>query len=246
MHRMLLAAVVVFFGFVTPAYAKAAHYVLVITEPFLDLHTGPGRGFPKFHAVDRGGEVEVLKRRTDWFKVRDERGVEGWASRAQLRLAVERDGSPARIDAPGSQDYLDRRWEVGVMIGDFGGADVLAGYGAWHFTRNLSLELWGSDISGRFSSGWMVNVNVVHQPWPEWRISPFLTLGTGVIRTEPKGTLVSSPDRTDQIAHAGVGLRMHLSRRFMLRAEYKGYVVFTSRDENEGIEEWKAGFAFFF
>jgi hypothetical protein len=32
----------------------------------------------------------------------------------------------------------------------------------------------------------------------------------------------------------------------LLRAEYKSYVVFTSRDENEEVEEWKVGFAFFF
>ena len=36
-----------------------------------------------------------------------------------------------------------------------------------------------------------------------------------------------------------------LTRRFLLRAEYKSYVVFTSRDENEEVEEWKVGFAFF-
>jgi len=246
MRNILLLTALVFFGFVTPSYGKDAHYVLVITEPFLSLHTGPGRGYPQFHVVDRGEQIEVLKRRTDWFKVRDARGTEGWASQADLALAVEPSGAPARIDMPGPRDYMDRRFEFGVLIGDFSGADVLAGYGAWHLTPNVSVELWASDLSGRFSSGWMFNANVVHQPWPEWRISPFLTLGTGVIRIEPSATLVATPDRTDQLAHAGAGIRMHVSRRFMLRAEYKGYVVFTSRDENEVIDEWKAGFAFFF
>jgi hypothetical protein len=246
MRNTLLLAALVFFGSVTPGYGKTDHYVVVVTEPFLELHTGPGRGYPKFHVVDRGEQVEVLKRRTDWFKVRTERGVQGWASREQLSLTSEPDGVPAQIVAASRQDYQDRRWEAGVMVGDFGGADVLAGYGAFHLNRNLSLELWGSDLSGRFSSGWMINANVVHQPWPEWRISPFVTLGTGVIRVEPQATLVVTPDRSDQLAHAGAGLRMHIARRFMLRAEYKGYVVFTSRDENEVIDEWKAGFAFFF
>ena len=44
----------------------------------------------------------------------------------------------------------------------------------------------------------------------------------------------------------GLGLRTYLSRRFLLRAEYKSYVVFTSRDDNEEVDEWKAGFTFFF
>jgi len=246
MRIALLLSALVFFGSVTSAYGKTAHYVVVVTEPFLELHTGPGRGYPRFHVVDRGEQVEVLKQRTDWFKVRTERGVQGWASRQQLSLTSEPGGAPAQIAAATRQDFMDRRWEAGVLIGDFGGADVLAGYGGYHLTPNLSVELWAADLSGRFSSGWMFNANVVHQTWPEWRISPFVTLGTGVIRIEPKATLVDTPDRTDQLAHAGAGLRMHIARRFLLRVEYKGYVVFTSGDDNEVIDEWKAGFAFFF
>jgi hypothetical protein len=71
-------------------------------------------------------------------------------------------------------------------------------------------------------------------------------LGTGVVRTEPKGTLIGTTDRTDQVTLVGGGVRAYLTRRFVLRAEYKSYVVLTSRDENEEIEEWKVGFGFFF
>ncbi|MCC5869734.1 MAG: SH3 domain-containing protein [Gammaproteobacteria bacterium] len=244
--RGALLGALLFLHFVTAAEAKDQHYVVVVAEPFLEMHTGPGRGYPRFHVAERGEQVEVLKRRTDWFKVRTARGVEGWSSREQISRTLEPSGAPAQISAPSRLDYLERRTEGGVLLGDFGGANVLAAYGAFHMTRNLSLELWGSDINGRFSSGWMINANLVHQPWPEWRISPYFTLGTGVVRIEPQATLVDVEDRTDQLAHAGIGLRMHVSRNFMLRAEFKSYVVFTSREENEDVNEWKAGFAFFF
>jgi len=92
----------------------------------------------------------------------------------------------------------------------------------------------------------MGSVNVVHETWPEWRFSPFFTLGAGVIHTSPKSTIIQGEDRTDQVGHVGAGLRIYASRRFLFRAEYKSYVVFTSRDENEEVEEWKVGFAFFF
>jgi hypothetical protein len=32
----------------------------------------------------------------------------------------------------------------------------------------------------------------------------------------------------------------------VLQAEYRGYVVFTSRDDNEEIDEWTVGFTYFF
>ena len=57
---------------------------------------------------------------------------------------------------------------------------------------------------------------------------------------------VATVDRTDSLAQVGFGVRTYLTRRFILRAEYKSYVVFTSRNDNEEIREWKAGLSFFF
>jgi hypothetical protein len=44
----------------------------------------------------------------------------------------------------------------------------------------------------------------------------------------------------------GLGLRMYLTKRILVRAEYSSYLTFTSREVNEELDEWKAGFAFFF
>ena len=41
-----------------------------VADPYLEMHTGPGRGYPVFHVVDRGEDVAILLRRTDWFKIR--------------------------------------------------------------------------------------------------------------------------------------------------------------------------------
>ncbi|HXS30274.1 MAG TPA: hypothetical protein VN755_05505, partial [Steroidobacteraceae bacterium] len=62
----------------------------------------------------------------------------------------------------------------------------------------------------------------------------------------PKSTLVLPDDRNDQTAYAGAGLRYYLTRRFFVRGEYRYHMVFTSRNENEEINEWKLGLAFFF
>lgn len=229
-------------------HARAAdqYLTVAVADPYLEMHTGPGRGYPKFHVVDRGETVEIMKRRTDWFLVRDPGGAEGWVDRAQLELTLKPDGASVEFAAAGQDDLLESRWEAGVMAGDFGGANIISLYGRYSLNPNVSFEAWGSQILGNFSNGWMGSVNVVHETWPEWRISPFFTLGTGVIHTKPKSTIVQGEDRTDQVGNVGAGLRIYATRRFILRAEYKSYVVFTSRDDNEEVEEWKVGFAFFF
>jgi hypothetical protein len=228
------------------AQAAGEFPTVTVADPYLELHTGPGAGYPIFHVIDRGEPVQIVMRRTDWFQVRGPDGKEGWVDRAQMAGTLQPGGSQIEFDQADQQDFTDAKWEFGLMTGDFGGANIISLYGGYSLNPNVAIEVWGSQILGNFSNGWMGSVNVVHETWPEWRISPFFTLGAGLVQTEPKSTIVQSEDRTDQIAHAGAGFRFYATRRFILRAEFKSYVVFTSRDDNEEVEEWKVGFAFFF
>ena len=233
---------------ITPGQAKAAKELrtVAVADPYLEMHTGPGRGYPIFHVVDRGESVRIIKQRTDWFLVRDANGDEGWVDQDQMELTLNPDGSEVDFERADLADFTNSKWEIGVLAGDFGGANIVSLYGAYSLNPHVSIEAWGSQILGNFSNGWTASVNVVHETWPDWRISPFFTLGAGMIRTEPKSTIIQGEDRNDQIGHAGAGFRVYVTRRFLFRAEYKTHVVFTSRNDNEEVEEWKVGFAFFF
>jgi len=234
---------------VTSGNAGAADEELrtvAVADPYLEMHTGPGRGFPIFHVVDRGESVGIVMQRTDWYLVRAANGTEGWVDQAQMELTLKPDGSEVEFARATLEDFTNAKWEAGVLAGDFGGANIVSVYGGYSLNPHVSVEVWGSQILGNFSNGWMASVNVVHETWPDWRVSPFFTLGAGAIRTEPKSTIIQGEDRTDQIGHVGAGFRVYATRRFLLRVEYNSYVVFTSRDDNEEVEEWKAGFAFFF
>jgi uncharacterized protein YgiM (DUF1202 family) len=230
----------------TAAPAAAEGLEVVVVDPYVELRTGPGRGFPIVHVVERGERVRVLKRRTDWFHLRDADGREGWVHRSQMLETLVPTGSRLEIDDPAREDFVAHRREAGLMLGDFGGANVITAYGAYAFNAHLSGELALAHILGNFSDGQYATIGVTHVPVPEWRVQPFLSMGTGMIRIRPKGSQVQTPSRTDQLAYVGGGVRAYLARRFIIRAEYKEYVVFTDRDENEEANEWKIGFAFFF
>jgi hypothetical protein len=242
-----VAAVVLQIFLSAPLYAAADELRgVTIADPYLELHTGPGRGYPIFHVVDRGESVDIVMQRTDWYLVRADNGKEGWVDREQMELTLQPDGRQVSFARASIEDFTNAKWETGILAGDFGGANIISLYGSYSLNPNIAVELWGSQILGNFSNGWMASANIVHEAWPEWRVSPFFTLGAGVIHTKPKSTIIQGEDRDDQIGHVGAGFRVYATRRFLLRAEYKSYVVFTSRDENEEVEEWKVGFAFFF
>jgi opacity protein-like surface antigen len=248
MRRLLLALLLLpslLLSMQAQAKSKDDEREVLIADPYVELHSGPGRGFPVFHVAGRGERIVIQKRRTDWFRVRTERGVEGWVPRAQILATLEATGEPIELKEPTRNDYLTRRWQLGVMGGDFDGASEISVFGGYAFSDNLSIELTAAHILGDVSNGYLGSIGLMHLFVPEWRVSPYFTLGTGVLHVKPKSSLVQVKDRTDQIGYVGGGLQGYLTRRFMVRLEYRNNVVFTSRDDNEEVNEWKLGFAFF-
>ena len=230
-----------------PSLCGAREYLQVfVTAPYLELHTGPGRGFPVTQVVPREESVDVLKRRTDWFKVRTTRGVEGWASQKEMQRMVLADGSPFTFPIGDRAGFTSHRVEMGIFAGDYSGATLISAYGSYSFNSQLAAELSVGQFLGNASNGTVVDLGLAHVFVPEWRLSPFVMLGTGLVHIAPKATLVAPPDRTDQTGYVGGGVRFYLTRRFFARAEYKSHIVFTSRNDNEEVDEWKLGFAFFF
>jgi opacity protein-like surface antigen len=245
MHRLLLATPLLI-GARAAFAAGAAAVEVVVQDAYLDLRSGPGRGFPVTQVVDRGASVELIRQRTDWIKVRTERGREGWVNRKQLERTLTPGGAEVRLAGPTPDARTKHRWELGLGAGDFDGADVVTVYGSWSMTDSLYLRADVAQLLGSYSNGWLGTVGIAHTFMPQWRVSPFVGIGAGVVKFEPKATLVQASDRTDQTAYMGAGLRGYLTDRFLLQAEYRQYVVFTSRNENEEIDQWTVGFTHFF
>ena len=219
---------------------------LFITEPYLELHTAPGRGYPVTQVVARGEAVDVLMRKTEWFKVRTERGIEGWAYDRDLTRAKLADGTPFTFRLGDRAGFTSHRWEGAVLLGAYGGATLVSTLLSRSLTNETKLELSAGQFLGNLSNGYIVDLGLSHVFLPEWRVSPFVTLGTGYERLNPKATLAAPLDQDSQTAYVGIGARYYVGRRFFLRGEYRQHEVFTSRDSNEVKQEWKAGFAFFY
>ena len=217
-----------------------------VVEAYVEMHTHPGRNYPVFYVAERGETIELLKRRTDWIKVRNYRGTEGWVHVDAIGRTVDSTGDVLALASPDMEQFENRRWEFGVMMGNFDHSDAITGYGGYHFTPNLSLEAAYTENYGDFSDGRMATASVVHQMFPHWRYSPFISLGGGVRETNPRSTLVMTDDRTDGTASVGAGIRIYLTGRLILRLQYKHYVVMTDRDDDEEAGEWKIGISAFY
>lgn len=227
------------------AYGKSYHEV-VVADPYLEMHTGPGKGYPVFFVVARGDKIEILKQRTNWYLVREHQGREGWVKEQDLLATLELDGQPVKIDVPSLENLAKRRFEGALMLGDFGGASLISLSASYGLSDHLSAELTVAQALGNITNSEFATLALTHTMFPDKRLTPYFSIGTGKIHTSAHTTQVQNVDSTDQMSFIGAGARLYLSRRFIVRGEYHANHVYTSRNENEDIKEWKVGFAFFF
>lgn len=220
--------------------------MITVNSPYIEIRTGPGRGYPVIHVAERDESLRVYKSLTDWYKVETDNGVKGWVKNTELNDALLDSGDLAQFAKPSREAYNERKFEFGLMGGDFSGAESMTYYASYHLTPNISTELKYSEAFGEFSSIKLYTVNAVHQTWPKWRVSPFFSLGSGIMQTFPNSGLVETEDREDSVLTVGGGFFIYASRNFLIRTEYNSHTVLTSREQNEEVHEWKAGFSVFF
>lgn len=246
MRLHILLLILLQYLVIYPAQAEDVKQKVVVTDPFLEVHTGPSTGYPIFYVVERGEAIEVIKQYTSWYIIKTIKGKEGWVHGAQLVKTLTLDGAQIEIKDITRENYLEHDGEMGILLGNFQSSSMMTFYADYSLTRNLSVEVSLAQILGNYSSRLLVGAEIVHQPFPTWRVSPYFSIGTGIVKTSVRSTLSQLKDSTDNTANVSLGFKMYLTRRFILRADVKKHIIFQSRNYNEEVTSWQAGFAFFF
>jgi len=219
---------------------------LQVTDPYLEMHTGPGRGYPIFFVVGRGQGVFITLRHTDWYKVVTEDGKQGWVDRAQLESTLTAAGAAQSFRDVLLDDYLNRKVQLGAAWGEFKSEPMLKIWTSYRLSETLSLEATLGQVQGVFSGTDIWHVNVISEPWSDQRISPFFGIGLGKFNNLPNQSLVGAIATSAQLANATFGVRYYLSERFVLRADYTLYTAFVSDQRSIEYRAASAGLSFFF
>jgi len=226
------------------ADAAEKYLVLVVTDPYLEMHSGPGRGFPVVYVIGRDELVTVLYSRTDWYKVRAPRGQEGWVRRADLARTLLATGEPAPI--PPYPDFASHRWEVGAGYGVYNRENLVTTYADFGLTSSLDVEFVLQQAFGTLDNRYVASLGLRHTFIPEWKwFSP--TAGMGAAYQFIQDVVPPAPlQNNNEMAYVSLGARGFITRRFMWRADWRHYVVFNNQNVYEDLEEWKLDLAVFF
>jgi hypothetical protein len=217
-----------------------------VTDPFIELHTFAGRGYPIFYVAARGEWISIELRHTDWYKVRTATGKVGWVMRTQLQTTLAENGLPNDFGDVKFNDYLARRVELGAGYGRFHREPMIKFWLSYRISNTLSFESTLGQVQGVFSGSTLWHVNLQAEPWSDQRFSPFMGIGIGMFRNIPNQSLVSFQSTNARLADAIIGARYHLTDRFMLRADYAIYTAFVSDQRSLEYRAATAGLSFFF
>ncbi|GEM_PF-1026735 len=244
-----------------PAYSYASEKLqLSILEPFLDIHTGPGKNYPVFYIAQRGETIEIQKRRNEWFKVHlkviGDRTKIGWVHRNALGLTMitnsrasnekNSDDIVLAKDDPLLSTLFNPDLYFGFNYGQMSSADLVGIYIGKAITDSFSVEVQAGEFLGATAQGNTVAGVIAFAPFPQWRLSPFVQIGAGEIYTTARGTNSQQNAGSNTFLQSGFGLQLRLSDRYQLRLDYRHHNILTSTDNNGELETWHIGFSGYF
>lgn len=223
---------------------------LTVIDPYAEVRTGPGRGYPVFYAIEQGETIDVITRRPGWFEVRAPSGQIGWTSTAELSRTMQASGEPADLPTVGYGDYLSQSWRAGLKTGKFvdgelEGADTFTATIGYRIVSWLGADVefgkvFGTDIRGR-----LYGINLLAEPFSNWRLSPFITYGVGDMNIDSQPKLVPLNIEKSDYSTYSLGANYYLGRNFVINGVYRWYTVDTDID-TERVQAWNIGFRAFF
>lgn len=232
---------------VCPAVSQAADPapVLEVADPFIELHTAPGRGYPVFHVIEEGEQVELLKRKTNWYKVRAVSGETGWTKATQLGRTLQPTGLPADLPEVSHGQYLESSWRIGFTAGMFEDSPSFSLTAGYRPLTWLGAELEAGKIYNQSVTSDYYGANLVIEPLHQWSLTPYALAGYSQFSFDARQkVLLSDLGDADGITFGG-GLGYYIGRNFLIRAEYRVYSV-SSNSDSTGLSEWKIGLNTFF
>jgi hypothetical protein len=224
-----------------------------VATPYIELRTGPGRGYPVFHVAERRQWVVIELRRTDWYRVRVEGArdaagdaVIGWVQRAQLASTLTEAGTGKTFRDLVVDDYLSRRMEMGASWGRFEKEPTLKVWGAWRMSDTLAAEVSFGQVQGLYAGSSWWSVGLTSEPWSDQRLSPHFGIGVGRFRNAPNLSLVNAEATDANQAQVQLGLRWYFTRRFVGRLDVTRTTAFIADERNTEYRAVTAGLSFFF
>jgi len=220
---------------------------LSVIDSYLELHSGPGRGYPIFHVMEQGETVYVHRRRTNWFYVSDRRQRQGWVKQEGLARTLAPTGRPAALPETKHGDFLAQQYRVGFTLGQQGNAETATVMGGYRLLSFAGIEGEYGQIFGKEIDGTTYGVSVIFEPIKDWSFTPFLSKGIGWQKwqSKTKQSVGTNDTFNSNYEYTGIGINYYIGFSFFVRGEFRN-VYLRGDEDTRTLSAWRLGFSSFF
>jgi len=226
--------------FVVPAFANDVQ----VTGSYIELHTGPGRGFPIFHVAEQGEIVRLIKRKTSWYQVRTVDEKTGWVSLKHMERTMMIGTHTVPFEQVSDAIEESQKIELGVASGWFAGDSIVSLMAHYRMLSSLSAEMTIAQSMGAFSTSKLYYGGVMIEFFPRWLVVPYFVSGFGYLKNVPSDTVAGGKEFDQVIANSGLGVRFKLGYRFYLRTTAKMHFSLDGDKGQEGQDSSNQYFDF--
>jgi len=231
---------------------------LKVIDSYLELHSGPGRGYPIFHVIEQGQSVKVHTRRTNWFFVSDRRDRQGWVKQEALARTLASTGLPAALPDVEHGDFLAQQARIGFAIGKQQQANTTTAMAGFRVLSWAEVELeygenFGTTFDNAVLDGSSYGASFIIEPFQlvdfvaKWPITPFISKGIGkqTLLKKTKSEVGLTNIFKNDYEFTGVGINYYIGFNFVVRGEYRK--IFLNGDRGNLSEDaFRVGFSSFF
>ena len=226
---------------------------LKVIDTYLELHSGPGRGYPIFHVIEQGHTIKVHTRRTNWFYVSDHRNRQGWVKQEALARTLAPTGLPAALPDTQHGDFLAQQGRVGFSIGRQEKAETATLMAGFRLLKWAGIEVEYGEVFGKLIDGISYGGNLIVEPFQlfeysgNWSFTPFLSKGLGKQEWsyKSKGQIGTTGIPINEYEFTGIDINYYIGYSFVVRGEYRKMYI---EGENDKLSNsaWRLGFSSFF
>jgi hypothetical protein len=223
---------------------------LIVIDSYLEMHSGPGRGYPIINTMEQDEPITVLRRRGSWYQVANRHNKKGWIQQEKLARTIAPSGLPAALPDTQHGDYLAQQGRIGFALGQQGGAEtanLVAGFRLFSF---VGAELEYGQIFATNEDGNSYGANLLFEPIQSWSFTPFISTGFGRqdLKTKVKPGVGKSNDLNFAYTFVGGGINYYIGYNFVVRGEYRQISITGDTTDNKTARSsaWRIGFSSFF
>lgn len=233
------------FSFQLPEFLEHPVQETDVKIAYMNIYAGPGRGFPIFYIAEKGEKVEIIRAHTDWFEIKTQRGVSGWAYKDDLLPALKRKDADFGYEEVKQDDYQTRKLEFGLAGGELVGNSLFSARAAYRLNDFFSSEIALSNAAGDFSTSTIYALQLLYHPFKFGQFEPHFILGAGQMATEPKAGLIGTKNSRSSMTTFGLGVNYYWTDRFIVRADWQNNNVYASPVQTDSDQQWTIGLSYF-